>query len=238
MKSCGQVCGTSGDPTHAQPCMTFGGKEETSNISLDWTVYHSTVQENGIFFKIVCYIWIPKLPNRIVLILDNITFTQLFHVKTSSLCRVYLYYTIYKRRRRTKLLVYAARWRWQKQLQEDGHGGEAATVSNIGGEVGSIPPYATLIPSGPKKLFGQSFKVVSLLSYIGMSNLTLLVLKGGSMEWHHMGPIRKHPDRRFCLILTANGSVGWEIECFPTVWATKVSPQNFLYTNPFKTHGT
>ena len=81
-----------------------------------------------------------------------------------------MYNTVYKRRRRTELLVYAARWQWQKQLQEDGHGGEAATVSNIGAEVGSIPLYATLILSGPKKLFGQSFKVVSLSNYIAMSN--------------------------------------------------------------------
>ena len=41
-----------------------------------------------------------------------------------------------------------------KQVQEDEHGGEAATMSNIGDEVGSIPPYATLFPSGLKKLFG------------------------------------------------------------------------------------
>ncbi len=28
------------------------------------------------------------------------------------------------------------------------------------------------------------------------------------MKRHHMGPIQKHPDRRSCLILTANASVG------------------------------
>ena len=39
----------------------------------------------------------------------------------------------------------------KNRLQEDGHGGEGATEGNIGGEVGSIPPYATLIPSDPKK---------------------------------------------------------------------------------------
>ena len=32
----------------------------------------------------------------------------------------------------------------------------------------------------------------------------MLVMKGGIMKRHHMGPIRKHPDRRSCLILTAN----------------------------------
>ena len=32
-------------------------------------------------------------------------------------------------------------------------GGEGGTVDNIGGEVGSIPPYPTFIPPGPKKLF-------------------------------------------------------------------------------------
>ena len=58
----------------------------------------------------------------------------------------------------------------QKDLQEDGWGGDGGTAGNIGGEVGSIPPYATLFPSGLKKLFGLSFKVVSLSTYIGMSN--------------------------------------------------------------------
>ena len=42
----------------------------------------------------------------------------------------------------------------KKRPQEDGRGGEGATAGNIGGEVGSIPPYATLFPSGLKKLFG------------------------------------------------------------------------------------
>ena len=37
----------------------------------------------------------------------------------------------------------------------------------------------------------------------------MLILKGGNMKRHHMGPIRKHPDRRSCLILTANASVQW-----------------------------
>ena len=41
----------------------------------------------------------------------------------------------------------------QKKPQEDGQGGEGGTAYNIGGEVGSIPPYPTFIPPGPKKLF-------------------------------------------------------------------------------------
>ena len=39
------------------------------------------------------------------------------------------------------------------KIAEDGWGGEGGTVDNIGGEVGSIPPYPTFIPPGPKKLF-------------------------------------------------------------------------------------
>ena len=41
----------------------------------------------------------------------------------------------------------------QKKLQEDGRGGEGGKADNIGGEVGSIPPYPTFIPPGPKKIF-------------------------------------------------------------------------------------
>ena len=48
-----------------------------------------------------------------------------------------------------------------KNNQEDGRGGEGAMAGNIEGEVGSIPPYATLMPYGPKKLFRRSFKVMS-----------------------------------------------------------------------------
>ena len=43
-----------------------------------------------------------------------------------------------------------------------------------------------------------------------------------------MGPIRKHPDRRSCLILTANASAGWQTQCFPDEWATQVASPNFL----------
>ena len=38
----------------------------------------------------------------------------------------------------------------QKESQEDGWGGEGATEVNIGGVVGSIPPYPTFIPPGNK----------------------------------------------------------------------------------------
>ena len=41
----------------------------------------------------------------------------------------------------------------QKDLQEDGWGGEGGMAGNIGGELGSIPTYPTFIPTGPKKLF-------------------------------------------------------------------------------------
>ena len=41
----------------------------------------------------------------------------------------------------------------QKNPQEDGCGGEGGMIDNIEGEVGSIPPYPTFIPPGPKKLF-------------------------------------------------------------------------------------
>ena len=44
----------------------------------------------------------------------------------------------------------------QKKPQEDGRGGVFGTADNIGGEVGSIPPYLTFIPPGPKKLFCQN----------------------------------------------------------------------------------
>ena len=40
-----------------------------------------------------------------------------------------------------------------KKPQEDGRGGEGGTVYNIEGEVGSIPPYPTFIPPGPKSYF-------------------------------------------------------------------------------------
>ena len=43
----------------------------------------------------------------------------------------------------------------QKKPQEDGRGGEGGTADNIEGEVGSILPYPTFIPPGPKKLFCQ-----------------------------------------------------------------------------------
>ena len=47
----------------------------------------------------------------------------------------------------------------------------------------------------------------------------MLILKGGNMKGHHMGPIQKHPDRRSCLILTANASVQWadRLSVFPAV---------------------
>ena len=45
----------------------------------------------------------------------------------------------------------------QKEPQENGWGGEGGTVVNIGGEVGSIPPYPTFIPTGSKKLFFRYF---------------------------------------------------------------------------------
>ena len=123
-----------------------------------------------------------------------------------------IFITVYKRQRRTKLLVYAARWCWQKQSQEDWWG-VGATAGNIEGEMGSFPTYATLIWSGPKKLFRQRFKVMSWSTYIGMSN-GLCLFEGGSVGRHHMGPIRKHPDRIFCLILIANASVGWQTDWF------------------------
>ena len=41
----------------------------------------------------------------------------------------------------------------QKEPQEDERGGEGGLADNIGGELGSIPPYPTYIPPGPKKLF-------------------------------------------------------------------------------------
>ena len=41
----------------------------------------------------------------------------------------------------------------QKEPQEDGSGGDFGTAGNIGGELGSILPYPTLIPTGLKKLF-------------------------------------------------------------------------------------
>ena len=37
-----------------------------------------------------------------------------------------------------------------KQLQEDGQGSEGGTEGSIGGELGSIPPYPTVIPTHPK----------------------------------------------------------------------------------------
>ena len=45
----------------------------------------------------------------------------------------------------------------QKDLQEDGWGGEGGTAGNIVGELGSIPTYPTFIPTGPKKIFCRKY---------------------------------------------------------------------------------
>ena len=50
----------------------------------------------------------------------------------------------------------------QKDLQEDGWGGEGGMACNIGGELGSIPTYPAFIPTGPKKLFCRGMRVVFL----------------------------------------------------------------------------
>ena len=60
--------------------------------------------------------------------------------------------------------------RCQKEPQEDGWGGEGGTADNIGGEVGSIPPYPTFIPPGPKKLFCRVCAVIFVLDEVSTSN--------------------------------------------------------------------
>ena len=45
----------------------------------------------------------------------------------------------------------------QKEPQEDGRGGKGGAADNMGVEVGSIPPYPTFIPPGPKKVFAPHF---------------------------------------------------------------------------------
>ena len=61
----------------------------------------------------------------------------------------------------------------QKDLQEDGWGGEGGTAGNIVGELGSIPTYPTFIPTGPKKLFCQNFETESIIDFL----LNIVVLK-------------------------------------------------------------
>ena len=51
----------------------------------------------------------------------------------------------------------------QKKPQEDGRGREGGTAFNIRGEVGSIPPYPTFIPTGPKSYFALPSNTVSML---------------------------------------------------------------------------
>ena len=51
----------------------------------------------------------------------------------------------------------------QKEPQKDGCSGEGGTGDNIGGEVGSIPPYPTFIPPGPKKLFCRTSNLATFL---------------------------------------------------------------------------
>ena len=57
----------------------------------------------------------------------------------------------------------------QKEPQEVGWGGEGGMADNIGGEVGSIPPYPTFIPPGPNELF-------CLFFFLLISHLYLLLL--------------------------------------------------------------
>ena len=61
-----------------------------------------------------------------------------------------------------------------KKPQEDWRGGEGGMVDNIGGEVGSIPPYPTFIPPGPKKLFYQYFFKLNTSLCISCSLLLIL----------------------------------------------------------------
>ena len=81
-------------------------------------------------------------------------------------------------------------------------------AGNIKGELGSIPSYATLTHQAPSAFSHQpkfqSNELINLYKYV---QWIMLVMKGGIMKRHHMGPIQKHPDRRSCLILTANASV-------------------------------
>ena len=51
----------------------------------------------------------------------------------------------------------------------------------------------------------KTFKVFTWFIHIGMTKWLALVLKDDSMERHHMGPNRVHPDRSSCLGLSANG---------------------------------
>ena len=55
----------------------------------------------------------------------------------------------------------------------------------------------------------------------------MFFLKGGSMGRHHMGPIQKQPDRRSCLNLTANASVGWDSDCFSSWFNQLKFPSKF-----------
>ena len=52
----------------------------------------------------------------------------------------------------------------------------------------------------------------------------MMVLRGEIMVRHHIGLHRMHPDRRSCLTLSANDSVGWQTKRFFAGWANKVPP--------------
>ena len=53
---------------------------------------------------------------------------------------------------------------------QDGRVGEGGMVDNIEGEVGSIPPYPTFIPPGPKKLFCLNQQNVKKNIYVNYSD--------------------------------------------------------------------
>ena len=85
-----------------------------------------------------------------------------------------------------------------------------------------------------QKAIPQKVQINDLINLYWNVQWTMFVIKGGGMRRHHMGPIRKHPDRRSCLIVTAaNTSVGWQTECFSWWVSLKSSPQNFLHSTSF-----
>ena len=60
-------------------------------------------------------------------------------------------------------------------------------------------------------------------------------MKGDIMVKHHIGPNWMHPDRRSCLILSANGWTGLETKCFPAWLSDKVAPEyskNTIFVQP------
>ena len=96
----------------------------------------------------------------------------------------------------------------QKKPQEDGRGGEGGTAFNIWGEVGSIPPYPTFIPPGPKKLFCRTSNYVGE-HFLYLDHFVIADPTQSSL----VSPIASA-----AMSDTPSGGRGWEENLFDIIW--------------------